>query len=80
MKSVIILSLLYFLGNVDGLKVLVCLPLPVRSISILGQSVVQYLIEAGHEVSKNLLESTKTTKQKHRKNWQGGLCPAVGRS
>ncbi|CAH1636145.1 unnamed protein product [Spodoptera littoralis] len=51
MKCILVLHLLFLLYNVDGLKVLVCFPLPVKSISILGQSVVRYLMDAGHEVT-----------------------------
>ncbi|CAH1636144.1 unnamed protein product [Spodoptera littoralis] len=46
-----LILLYYFLSVVDGLKVLVCYPLPVKSLSILGQGVVRHLLEAGHEVT-----------------------------
>ncbi|XP_022815397.1 UDP-glucuronosyltransferase 2B10-like [Spodoptera litura] len=51
MKWSILLSLIYFLSNVEGLKVLVCFPLPVKSLSILGQGAVRHLLEAGHDVT-----------------------------
>ncbi|XP_035452793.2 UDP-glucosyltransferase 2 [Spodoptera frugiperda] len=51
MKWLILLSLIYYLSDVEGLKVLVCFPLPVKSLSILGQGAVRHLMEAGHDVT-----------------------------
>ncbi|CAH0678023.1 unnamed protein product [Spodoptera exigua] len=51
MKWLTLLSLIVFLFDVEGLKVLVCFPLPVKSLSILGQGAVRHLLEAGHDVT-----------------------------
>ncbi|XP_035452792.2 UDP-glucosyltransferase 2-like [Spodoptera frugiperda] len=52
MRLPLLLCLLYyFLCDVDGLKILVCFPLPVKSLSILGEGVVRNLLVAGHEVT-----------------------------
>ncbi|XP_022815720.1 UDP-glucuronosyltransferase 2B10-like [Spodoptera litura] len=51
MKWSVLISLIYFLSDVEGLKVLICFPLPVKSLSILGQGAVRHLMEAGHDVT-----------------------------
>nr|ANI22006.1 UDP-glycosyltransferase 40M2 [Spodoptera exigua] len=51
MRLPVLFSLFCILCDVDGLKVLVCFPLPVKSLSILGQSVARHLMAAGHEVT-----------------------------
>lgn len=50
MKLLILFGLTLLCG-VESLKVLVYYPLPVRSVSMLGNGVVKHLLDAGHEVN-----------------------------
>ncbi|XP_026735997.1 UDP-glucuronosyltransferase 2B10-like [Trichoplusia ni] len=50
MKLLILFGLTLLCG-VESLKVLVYYPLPVRSVSMLGNGVVRHLLDAGHEVT-----------------------------
>ncbi|XP_028166367.1 UDP-glucuronosyltransferase 2B15-like isoform X1 [Ostrinia furnacalis] len=47
----IILCLFCVFSSIEGYKVLVAFPLPVRSLNLLGEGLVRHLLNAGHEVT-----------------------------
>ncbi|CAB3238630.1 unnamed protein product [Arctia plantaginis] len=51
MKVYILVLLLSLFGFISSYKILVIYPLPVKSLSILGHSVVKHLVNDGHEVT-----------------------------
>ncbi|KOB69156.1 UDP-glucosyltransferase protein 3 [Operophtera brumata] len=52
--SLLLLTLLAASYDCDAYKILVVFPLPATSHGILGDGVVRHLLNAGHEVSKEL--------------------------
>ncbi|XP_060805937.1 UDP-glucosyltransferase 2-like [Amyelois transitella] len=51
MKFLIFICILYFFLQTEAYKILLCFPLPVKSLNILGEGIARHLIEAGHEVT-----------------------------
>lgn len=46
------------LANVQAYRVLVIITLPGKSHGILGDGMIRHLLNAGHEVNKNVLDSS----------------------